>query len=288
MAGTRLTRRAALRAMAGALLAAPVLHAAAAAGAPQRVVIADGVATEIAFLLGAGARIVGVDETSSYPPEAREKARLGYFRRLAAEGVLGLAPDLMIASPHAGPPAAIARIREAGVPVVVTPEVLGLAGLPEKIRVVGAALGLAAEAEALAAKTAARVAALEAGRPVLAAPPRVLFVLGVRDGAPVVIGTGTAADAVIRLAGGVNAAGLEGYRPMSREAIIAAAPDLILMSEEHAAVVGGPGAVLARPEFALTPAGRAGAALTLPALAIMGIGPRTPAAVERLRAALAP
>jgi hypothetical protein len=62
---------------------------------------------------------------------------------------------------------------------------------------------------------------------------------------------------------------------MNAKAVIAAAPDLLLMASEHAEAPGGVEAVLNRHEFALTP-GRFGRSLTLPALTILRLGSRTP------------
>lgn len=270
------------------LLAAVLLLAAAPAAAepPARVAIADGVATEIVYRLGAGDRIVGVDETSIYPPEAKAKPQLGYFRRLSSEGLLSLEPDLLIATPHAGPPAVLEQARSAGVDVVVTPEVLEAPEIPAKILVVGKALGLEAEAEALAAEVRREIDALAASMPDRRQKPKVLFVLTVRNGAPLVAGAATGPDAVIRAAGGRNVAAFENYKPMAREEIAAAAPDLVVMTEEHSAPIGGVEAVLALPEFASTPAGQAGRGLTRPALTLLSLGPRTPATVAAIRAAL--
>jgi iron complex transport system substrate-binding protein len=261
---------------------------AAAGDPPSRVAIADGVVTEIVWLLGAGDRVVGVDATSSYPPEAKEKPQLGYFRDLSAEGILSLAPDLLIASPHAGPKVVLDQVAAAGVPVATAPDVETLADIPAKVIFVGEALGLQDKAAALADQLQGEIEKLDAGWPDLADPPRVIFVLAMRDGSPLVAGTGTAPDAVIASAGGANAATFEGYKPMSAESVIAAAPDLLLMTSEQAATLGGADSVLERPGFALTPAGKAGRTVTLPALTVLGLGPRSPEAVQLLREALSP
>jgi hypothetical protein len=84
---------------------------------PGRVVVAGGDLTEIAFALGAGDRIVGVDATSTHPPEADDLPDIGYFRRLSAEGVLSLAPDLLLAAPETGPEIGLEQIAAAGVEI---------------------------------------------------------------------------------------------------------------------------------------------------------------------------
>jgi len=256
---------------------------------PARVVIAGGDLTEIAFAIGAGERVVGVDATSTWPPEAETRADIGYFRQLSAEGVLSLAPDMLLAAPDAGPAIALERIAAAGVEIRTAPDLPGAEGIAPKIRFVGEALGRAAPAGALAERVDADLAAVRAKVARLGSRPRVLFLLLLRGGAPVVGGAGTEAEAIIRLAGGENAgAAVEGYRPMTREAILAAQPDAILMMASRADAAGGIAEVLARPDIALTPAGRAGRAVVMPGMLLLGFGPRTPEAVSRLARALHP
>ena len=94
---------------------------------------------------------------------------------------------------------------------------------------------------------------------------------------------------MIAAAGGVNAAqGFDGYKPMSAEAILATQPDVILMMAEHARRVGGPDAVLSRPDVALTPAGKSGALVSMDGMLLLGFGPRTPEAMASLARALHP
>jgi iron complex transport system substrate-binding protein len=279
-----ITRRALLLAAAAGLAGAPVR------GQPaERIVVAGGDLTEIVVALGAGERIVGVDSTSLHPPEMRERAQIGYVRRIAPEGVLTLAPDLLIGAADAGPAAALDKLRAAGLRVELAPEGGGAESVPVKIAFVGRIVGREAEAAALAEAYRAEMARLAAAIAEVSGRPRVLFVLSIQNGAPLVGGSGTSADAMIALAGGVNAAtGFADYKPMNREAVIAAAPDVLLMMDGHANNLGGAAAVLARPEMALTPAGRAGRAVVMDGLLLLGFGPRTPEAVRRLAALLHP
>ena len=57
-----------------------------------------GSVTEIVYGLGQGARLVGDDQSSLYPPEARRLPSVGYYRAVPVEGVLSLKPDLVLAS----------------------------------------------------------------------------------------------------------------------------------------------------------------------------------------------
>ncbi|MEO1600175.1 MAG: ABC transporter substrate-binding protein [Pseudomonadota bacterium] len=256
---------------------------------PTRVVIAGGDITEIAFALGAGDRVVGVDQTSNWPPDVAELPQIGYVRRLSAEGILSLAPDLVIAAHDAGPAVALDQIEAAGVSVHRAPATERIEDIPTKIVSVGVALDRLAEAEALAQRFGTEHAEIQRKVETLPNRPRVLFVLAVRNGAPLVAGSGTSADTMITAAGAENAAtGFEGYKPMSREAIIATKPEVLLMMEQHAGREGGIEAMLLRPEIRMTPAGQARRAVTMEGMLLLGFGPRTPDAIAELARRLHP
>ncbi len=71
----------------------------------SRIVSIGGAITEIIYALGLDGRIVGVDTTSLYPPEALKRTpNVGYMRALSAEGILSLKPSWVIAIQGSGPP----------------------------------------------------------------------------------------------------------------------------------------------------------------------------------------
>ncbi|MGH7301606.1 MAG: ABC transporter substrate-binding protein, partial [Candidatus Rokuibacteriota bacterium] len=64
---------------------------------PQRIVCLTAETTEIAFLVGAGDRVVGVPGTARRPEAARERARVGGFTTFRLDKILALEPDLVLA-----------------------------------------------------------------------------------------------------------------------------------------------------------------------------------------------
>lgn len=279
----------AIAAMFGPGSGSKLATAASEAGEAERVVIAGGDLTEIAYLLDAESALIGVDTTSTWPPPATELPQIGYVRQLSAEGVLSLAPDLFLGASDAGPAIVLNQLRDAGVEVAIAPAADGVEDIPEKIAFVGAALGVPARAEALVSKFEDELSAAEAKVAQLETKPRVLFILSMQNGAPLVAGDGTSAARMIELAAGENAvSGFQGYKPMSAEAIIEAAPDIVLMMRQHAEQIGGSKEVLARPEIAMTPAGQKGRVVTMDGMKLLGFGPRTPEAVIELARLLHP
>ncbi|WP_323120453.1 heme/hemin ABC transporter substrate-binding protein [Burkholderia alba] len=292
-------RRRTWLARAGALaLAVPVAGRAAPAGAkPARVVVIGGALAETIYALGgadtARYALVGADTTCTYPEAARKLPKVGYQRALSAEGLLSLRPDLVLASAEAGPPAALAQVKSAGVTVRTFGEGHDVESARGKITGIAQALDVQPSGAALLARfdadwQAARgaVAARPPGRN--GTPPRVLFVLNHTGNQALVAGQQTAADAMIRYAGARNAMqGFDHYKPLTAEALVAAAPDLVLISDEGLSAVGGTDALLAAPGFATTPAGRARRVVSLDALFLLGFGPRLPQAVTTLHRRLA-
>ncbi|MGF1624658.1 MAG: hemin ABC transporter substrate-binding protein [Alphaproteobacteria bacterium] len=269
------------------LTAALALPAAAEDG--PRVVSIGGDLTEIVYALGAGRLLVGADTTSTWPAEAEELAKVGYMRQLAAEGILSLAPDLVIAAGDAGPQTVLDRLEMAGVEVRVAPDDASVEGVVDKIRFVGAALGRTAEADAAIAAFEAEMATVGEALAGLTDRPRVLFLISAGTSSMVAAGAGTSAEAIIALAHGQNAlGGFEGFKPVGAEAIIAAAPDVLLLPSHTAAQPGGLDAILAEPALAATPAVANGRVVVMDSLLLLGFGPRTPEAILALADALHP
>jgi iron complex transport system substrate-binding protein len=61
---------------------------------PRRVVCLTSETAEIAYLVGAGDRVVGVPGTAHRPEAVREKARVGGFTTFRLDKILDLRPDL--------------------------------------------------------------------------------------------------------------------------------------------------------------------------------------------------
>jgi iron complex transport system substrate-binding protein len=248
--------------------------------AADRIVSAGGSVTESVCALGAADKIVGVDSSSTHPPEITQKPGIGYARALSIEGILALNPDLVLATPEAGPPAVLRQLEEANVKVVILPEGHSTEAAEARIRAVAKAIGREPEADRLWAKITSDLAsALPPGTD----RPKVLFLYARAGGVMNVAGTDTAADAMIRLAGGINAVtGYAGYKPLTAEAAVAAMPDIILMTARGVESAGGREGVLTQPGLNLTPAGKANRVIAMDDLLLLGFGPRLGEAVSEL------
>ena len=257
---------------------------AASAGAARRIVSLGGAVTEAVYALGAEHMLVATDTTSLYPDAAARTPKVGYLRQLSAEGVLSLKPDAVIGAGETGPAIVLEQLRAAGVQVETVPATHDWAEVLAKLRMAGRATGKQAAAEVLAQQLQQQWQAVQADVARARRKPRALFILA-HSGTPQVAGTGTAAHALLEMAGALNVVqAFTGYRPLTAEAMAAAAPQLIVTTTQGLEAMGGVDAFWKRPELALTPAYAQRALVAMEASHLLGFGPRLPSAVRQLHA----
>ncbi|SER16893.1 iron complex transport system substrate-binding protein [Faunimonas pinastri] len=255
----------------------------------SRIVSVGGATTEILYALGLRDRIAAVDTTSLFPPQAlKDKPNVGYMRQLSPEGVLSLRPSLILAEEGSGPAPTIAFLEKASVPFVLVPSEQDAAGVAKKIRFIADVAGESAKGETFAKTVEADLDRVEKAVAEVPSRARVLFVLSQRGGRVMAAGQGTAADAMLKLAGAENAIhGYDGYRQLSTEALLAAAPDAIVVMGN-----GGDGlnaeSIKSDAALAATPAVRNDRIVVMDGLYLLGFGPRIAFAVRDLAAALYP
>lgn len=276
---------------AGAVVVFAVLPAAAQDLHPfadnSRLVSIGGSLTEIIYALGEEGKLIARDSTATYPEAAVALPDVGYMRQLAPEGVLSVSPSALLVIEGSGPPEALDVLSHAGVDYQTVPEGFSHEGILVKVRAVGQALGVPDKAEVLVGEIDTALKAVEARTADIAERKRVLFILSAQGGKIQASGTDTAADGIIALAGAVNAIDeYSGYKALTEEAIIEAAPDVILMMDRGGDHSASDADLIANPAIALTEAGRNHAIVRLDGAYLLGFGPRTAEAVSDLVDAL--
>lgn len=252
------------------LAAAPV--AAAQEPDTSRVVVAGGGLTATLYALGVEEHIVAVDTTSKWPPAARDKPQIGYLRALSAEGVLSMSPTLVLTTQEAGPERVLGLIEAAGVPVLQLPAPRSADDVRRMIGRLADLFEREARGRALIEQLNTALAEARAVVQQYERHPSVLFVLSA-NGQLLAAGRNTAAHAMIELAGGRNVAGYSGYKPLTPEAAVALAPDVILTGDHVIEALGSREALLSRPALALTPAGQHGRLVVMDSVRLLAFGP---------------
>jgi iron complex transport system substrate-binding protein len=269
---------------------APVLPVTVASADGRTVTVADvsriiplqGNLAEIVFDLGLGDNVVGRDISATFD-EASDLPLVTRAHDVSAESVLSLRPTVVLVDGDTGPPEAIEHIRNVGVPVVEFERPTRIEDIEPRIHAVAEALGVPAAGEELAARTAADLDRAAVAVPE-GEPPRVAF-LYLRGSAGVYLmgGPGSGADSMIEAAGGIDAGtelGLDDpFTPITSEALVEAAPDVLLMTTTGLESVGGLDGLAEIAGVAQTPAGEHGRVVTVEDGLLFSFGARTPEAI---------
>ncbi|MFQ6080542.1 MAG: ABC transporter substrate-binding protein [Candidatus Bathyarchaeia archaeon] len=210
---------------------------------PERIVSLAPSCTEILFALGLGSRVVGVDEYSDYPPEAQERVEtgnlttVGSFATISIEAVVGLEPDLVLATGGVQRPA-VEGLEGLGILVVVLYPT-NIDGILSDILLVGKITGQMDEAEALVTDMRKKIQEI-ADKTRNLPRPRV-YVEYFFDGGYWSYGSESLVNELIYEAGGTNIfAGFAGkYISTSTEEVIKANPEIIVISKGEMAKACG-------------------------------------------------
>ena len=248
----------------------------------ERIASAGGDITEILFEFGVGDKVVASDTTSIFPEAVNSLPRIGYVRELSAEGVLATGADLLIGSYDMGPPAVMDNLEAAGMRVEYAPDGDGAGRYADKVNFIADVLDMPERGAELIAAYNAELGRIAKRAAALPAAPRVLLLLSVRDGSPIAAGVDTTGNDIIEISGGRNMATFAGWKPMNSEAIIAAAPDIIVMSTLHVERLGGVEVIMGREDIAATPAGANQNYVILSPQMMLQFGPRAPIAMNDL------
>lgn len=211
-----------------AALATAVVYA----DAPQRVVSTAGNASQIVAGLGLADRLVAVDTTSLLPAEVMaDKPKIGYRRQLSAEGILAMAPDLVILAPDAGPPTAVTQLKDAGVAIFDLEDAQTLDGINRDITRLGAVLEADAAATALVAEQEREAQALAQAKAEYPRTPAVVFLLDTGGGGGVFgLGHNSAGEHMAAILGAELSLDFSGMKPLSNEVLATNNADVVLLA----------------------------------------------------------
>ncbi|POC60454.1 hemin ABC transporter substrate-binding protein [Vibrio vulnificus] len=252
--------------------------------AQERIISAGSAVTELILALHAEQSLVAVDVTSQLP-EGQQLPKIGYHRRLSAEGLLALSPTKLIGSDEMGPAPVLQQLKSTGVDIEVVNTQANVDGLKARIDQIAAILNKPQEAQQLKSLVDQQVQSLKANQPT-EQKKKVLFLLIHEGRAANVAGTDTTPDAIIRLAGAITPAAdkITAYKPLSSESMVEMQPDVILVSGRSFEKLGGPDAIIKMmPLLAATPAGQNKQIMAIDGAALVGgLGLKSLAEAKRL------
>lgn len=237
--------------------------------------------TEIAFAVGAGNIVVGVDEYSNYPEEAASIAKVGDMTT-NIEAVVALNPDLVLAN-NGMNGEAIGKLRELGI-IVYTSNPQTYDETVAHIEQVGVLLNKQAEAQAVAGNMKQVKADIEAK---LAGVEKRSVYLEFSPGWTV--GSGEFLDDLVTIAGGMNVANEQpSWYEINSEAIIAKNPEVIIypdLGEEQSSILAG---IMSRPGWDVVDAVKNDRMVMVNNDPLVRVGPRLVEGLQDIAAAIHP
>jgi iron complex transport system substrate-binding protein len=205
----------------------------------ERYVVISPIYNEIIWALGAQDKVVGVDLSTTYPPEVKNVQTVGYHRALSAEGILSLHPTAIIHDNNIGPPQVVQQIQQLNIPMkTFTAKNDSLDGTKALIREMGAYFHKEARAEELCnTLDSQRAVSLEKVKQYTDHPRVAVIHFGRASNVYLVVGKGGGGDGggvsqMVEMAGGQMAVENRGMQRMESPEVIAQAnPDVILLTD---------------------------------------------------------
>ncbi len=262
----------------------------------DRLVVISQVYNEIIWALGAQGSVVGVDYSSTYPPDVKKVQTVGYHRALSAEGILSLHPTAIIHDNNIGPPQVVEQLKGLNIPMkTFEAKNDSIDGAKALIREMGAYFHKEARAEELCKTLDSQMAAsLEAVKKYTDKPRVAVIHFGRASNVYLVVGRGegtgdgSAAGRMIEWAGGemaINSGRMQ--RMESPETIAQANPDVILVTDYGFDRLGGSlDQIKELPGVATSNAAKNNRIYRIEEHELMYFGPRSGENVEKVAAVI--
>jgi iron complex transport system substrate-binding protein len=189
--------------------------------------------TEILYAIGAGAQVVGRDEFSDYPAEAKSLPSVGgSMGQYSYEQIAALRPDLVLAG-GINTPEQVKALEDLGLKVFYLGNPATLEEMYANLETVAQLTGHEAEATTLIDSLKTRVKAVDDKLAGVTDKPVVFYEIDASDpNKPYTTGPGTFIDLLITRAGGQNLPGLkDAYPQVSLEQIVLENPAVILLGD---------------------------------------------------------
>ena len=242
---------------------------------PERLVSIGPSITAFLFALGAGPRVVGVDDFSDEPAEAATREHVGGIK-VNFEKVVALKPDLVFSVKFSD--GTIEKLQSASLNVlVVDPQ--SVSDVAKTATLLGKAVG--ADGETLGRSIQQRVDAVKTKTASATVRPRVYHEIDASDPAKIfTVGPGSYINDLIDIAGGVNIAAraASAYPQLSAEEILRSDPEIIVLAAD--AYSAKPSDVAARQGWSVIAAVKNGRILSIEPNLINRPGPRVGEAAE--------
>jgi iron complex transport system substrate-binding protein len=257
----------------------------------QRIVCIAKQYNEIIFALGAEKDLVGVDLSSTYPPEIKKLPTVGYHRALSAEGILSTKPTLIIHDNNVGPEAVMTQLEKLKIPMKVF-ENKGddIASAKALIKEMGTYFHKETRADSLSIKLEADMKkVMETAVTFKNKPTVVVIHFGRANNVYLTMTQKSTTAKLIEWAGGaIPISGERGMLQLSAEVIAKADPDVILLTDFGYDKLGSLDQIKTLPGVAGTKAAKSNHIYRVEEHDLVYLGPRTGEIVTHLQKLIRP
>ncbi|MGB0894105.1 MAG: heme/hemin ABC transporter substrate-binding protein [Parashewanella sp.] len=247
-------------------------------GYADNIITTGGTITEIVYELGAGNHVVATDTSSTYPQAAKNLPKVGYYRDLAAEGVLSMSPKQIFALEGTGRPQVIKQIEATGVNVNYYKKPVNVEGLYRLISKLGDDLNKQQQAKALVKKIKTSLPKKQK-----LGKTKAIFVLSAGERGIIAAGQETVPSLLFSYTGITNIGKLhKGYKALNTEFLAVNQPDFIVAPFHVVMGAGGKQTFCKQPALRLFSAAKKCNVLVLDGLLSLGMTPRLATAIKQV------
>jgi iron complex transport system substrate-binding protein len=237
----------------------------------DKIVTLNGTLTELLYAFNLGSQIVANDVTSTFPKQAAELPKVGHSRSFQAEGILMYAPDIIFGKSEEVSPELANQLKASGATLHLINQNYSVDGTKDLIRKIGQIINAEQEAENLLAQLDVDLSMVQP----INSKPKALFIYARGAGTLLVAGRNTQMHSLIEIAGGENAfANLEGFKPLTAEALVQTNPDVIILFEKGLESLNGKEALAKIPGIRQTNAFKNNHFVIMDGQLASGFGPR--------------
>lgn len=202
---------------------------------PERIVSLIPSNTEIAFALGLGTEVVGVNDYDNYPEEVAEKEKVGSMD-FNVEKIISLNPNLVLAHASGAHNSVegLQQLRDAGIAVLVVNDAKNFEEVYDSINMIGTASGVKEEAEKLVASMKEKIDAVKTKAQEIKEEDRKTVFVEVSPSPEIyAVGANTFLNEMLEMLHADNIITEEGWPKIDPEAIIESNPDVIITTHGY-------------------------------------------------------
>ncbi len=197
--------------------------------ASQKIVSVGAGMTETVCALGHEKDIIAVDLTSMYPKSMNKLPKVGYWLNLSKEGILSLKPDIVIASDKSKPKEVLNSLKDFGIKTYLVDDKPSFKSALNTISQIGDILKEKQKAKNIIARINTNISKVQ--KEIKQTNKKVLFLFSRGTDKVMVVGKNTDANFLIEESGAKNIADFSSFRTMTKEAIVKANPDVIIIGD---------------------------------------------------------